>query len=939
MKLKDTLTLPRTEFPMKAALPQREPERLARWDAVDLAGQLRRGRAGRQRYVLHDGPPYANGHVHLGTALNKILKDFVLKSRIQMGFDVPYVPGWDCHGMPIEHQVARAARQAGEELSVVETRRRCRRYAQEFLGVQREEFRRLGILGDWADPYTTMDPAYEGEIVAAFGRMFARGHVTKGLRSIHWCPTCRTALANAEVEHDPDHVSPAITVRFPVPPHEKAAALGLPADAALLVWTTTPWTLPANVATAVHPDLEYVLVGGPARHGIVARALLARVAEDLGWSEAPVEASWAGRDLVGLEPRHPLADRASPVVPAEYVTTDAGTGVVHTAPGHGAEDFETGVRHGLPILVPVDRSGVFTAEAGKYAGRHVFDSDEEIVKDLAAAGTLVKSSRHRHSYPTCWRCREPLIFLATDQWFLRLDHQGLREACLREVDATRWHPAWGRDRMHDAVLTRPDWCLSRQRAWGVPIPAFACRACGEAVISEALIARVEKLVRERGSDAWFEVPARAIVPEGTACPRCGGTELENDPNILDVWFDASCSHEAVLASGRWPDLSWPADLYLEGVDQHRGWFQVSLLSAVATRGKAPYRAVLTHGLALDEQGKKMSKSLGNVVGPEEVLSRHGADVLRLFFASVDATADFRFSLGLVEPVADGYKKIRNTLRFLLGNLAGFDPDRDAVAEAELLEVDRHALDRLRDVSGQARQAYEEFQFNRVHRVLLAYLTSDVSAFYAHVLKDRLYTELPHGLPRRSAQTVLLEIARECCQLLAPITCFTADEAWEQLPAWRGKEASVHLAAWRPLGAPDRGIAAAWETVHAVRDDVLKALEVARASGLIGDPLEACVRMSLGADADAIARPRREALREVLVVSRLELEAPGAAAPPGALPSERASGAWVHVSRAPGRKCPRCWIYREDGGRLPQHPDTCGRCAGVLLALGVQLDPP
>lgn len=938
MKLKDTLCLPRTDFPMKGSLPQREPERLARWEREDLHGAVRRARSGSPRFVLHDGPPYANGSVHLGTALNKILKDFVVRSRSQAGFDAPFVPGWDCHGMPIEHAVLKKARLAAEQVSADEIRRRCRDFALEFIDTQRREFKRLGVFGEWEDPYLTFDAGYEGAIVGAFRRLHEGGHVYKGLRSIHWCPTCRTALANAEIEHDPAHESIAVHVRFPLRGGGSDLPAGMPGDAAFLAWTTTPWTIPANVALAVHPGLEYALLGGDAHHAVVARDLVARVATEVGWKDAPILATWRGVELEGLVATHPLEDRPAPVVPADYVTTDAGTGVVHTAPGHGADDFETGRRHGLPVLVPVDKGGRFTAAAGRHAGRHVFEANADIVTDLREAGALVHEGRIVHSYPTCWRCHGPVIFLATEQWFWRVDHQDLRARCLEEIDRTDWVPAWGRDRMHDSVSVRPDWCLSRQRAWGVPIPAFECSACGKPVATPESLARAEAVVREGGSEAWLARSVSELAPPGLACAACGCTELVKDPNILDVWFDSSCSHLAVLRSGRWPDLHWPADLYLEAVDQHRGWFQVSLLNGVALEGSAPYRRVFTHGLILDDQGRKMSKSLGNVVSPDEILKAHGADVLRLLFASFDCTADIRFSKSALEPVSETYRKIRNTLRFLIGNLEGFEPDRDAVPEAEMAEVDRHAVERLREVSRLVREAYDDLIFNRAARLLHVYLTTDVSAFQAHVTKDRLYCDARRSPSRRSAQTALYEIARECCQLLAPILCFTADEAWEALPAWAGKPGSVHVAAWRPLPEPRRELLDAWARLLPLRDEALKALERARASGLIGDPLEADVRIGATGALRALLAERLAALPEILVVSRVELAPDGEAAPVDAQVAGHLDGAWVSVARAPGRKCPRCWRWREDGGGLPSHQDACARCAEVVRALGVELDP-
>jgi isoleucyl-tRNA synthetase len=938
MKLKDTLCLPRTEFPMKGSLPQREPERIAAWERADIQGSLRRERRDAPKYVLHDGPPYANGHLHLGTALNKILKDFVLRSRCQAGFDVPYVPGWDCHGMPIEFNVLKAARDKGERPEPAEIRARCRAYAEEYVGIQRTEFQRLGVGGAWADPYMTMAPSYQATIVSTFGRLWREGHVYKGLRPIHWCPTCVTALANAEVEHDPKHESIAIHVRFALAPDGASKAAGLPDDAAFLAWTTTPWTIPANVALAVRPDLDYALVGGDGRHAILLASLLPGVAKELRWADAPVVRTWKGSEIQGLRARHPLLPRDSQVVTADYVTTDTGTGVVHTAPGHGVEDFETGRRHGLPTIIPVTKEGVFTKDAGPYEGQHVFKANARIADDLEAAGALAGPGRTVHSYPTCWRCHGPLIFLATEQWFWNVDHRDLRRRALDEVEATQWLPAWGHDRMRDSVTTRPDWCLSRQRSWGVPIPSLQCRACGKPVLDEGILEKAASLVGEGGVEAWIDAPIASVAGADRACEGCGSRDLEKDPYILDVWFDSSCSHEAVLRSGRWPDMSWPADLYIEAVDQHRGWFQVSLLNSVALHGRAPFRAVFTHGLILDEKGRKMSKSLGNVVSPEEIIKTQGADVLRLFFASVDPSSDIRFSKGLLEPVSEAYRKIRNTLRFLLGNVSDFDPGRDAVPEERLLPLDRRALERLREVSAEARQAWDELDFHRVQRTVHGYLVSDVSAFYAHVTKDRLYCDLPTGARRRSAQQVLFEIARETCQLLAPILCFTADEAWEHLPAWEGKPASVHLATWPALPErPDPAGAEAWRRVIGVRETALKQLEIVRASGAIGDPLEASVVVGTP---DPKLREELQALLadlpEMFVVSAVSLTE--GAAPEGATSSEAGAPHWVHASRAGGTKCPRCWTWRSDAPGLPAAPDACARCAEVLTTIGAEIDP-
>jgi isoleucyl-tRNA synthetase len=937
MDYKKTLNLPRTDFPMRANLPEREPTIVARWTETELYQQLLSHNAGKPRYVLHDGPPYANGHVHLGTALNKIIKDIVVKSRAMAGFEAPYVPGWDCHGMPIEHQVTKQLGGQVRALGQLEIRRRCRAYAEKYFGVQREEFRRLGILGDWEHPYLTMTPDYEASIIRVFRQLAERGFIYRGLRPVHWCTVCATALAEAEVEYT-DHTSPSIYVAFPfIGSADDAAAMAVhPGDAselahhhaelAVVIWTTTPWTLPANLAVCLNPHLDYVAVPVNGAYYIVAARLADAFLEVTGLSarkrRIPVSlAPLDGRDVF----RHPFAERPARVVFEAHVTADVGTGCVHTAPGHGYEDFAVGQKYGLPVLTPVDAVGKFTAEAGPFAGQRVFEANDTIVEELRRRHALLKVERVQHAYPHCWRCKSPLIFRATEQWFLRVDHADLRSKALREIDRTTWVPSWGHDRIHHMVETRPDWCLSRQRAWGVPIPAFRCTACDAFISDTAVIRRVEDVFAERGSDAWYELPAQALLPPGFRC-ACGGADFEKDDNILDVWFDAGCSHEAVLRQRT--GLSWPADLYVEAVDQHRGWFQVSLITAVATQGEAPYRAVLTHGLILDEAAKKMSKSLGNAIAPEQIIKAHGAEILRLLFASVDYTADTSFSQSLVSPLLEAYRKVRNTCRFLLGNLYDFEPGRDRIPYTALPEIDRWILHRTADLEARARKAYEAFSFHHVVQQLVNFCTVDLSALYLDIAKDRLYTSAAGAPARRGAQTTVGEILDTVVRLMAPILSFTAEEIWSHLPAG-DRPPSVFLAGFRrePLRS-DAALAARWERLLEVRAAVTKGLEGARQTGVIGHSLDARVRLAAEGALGELLRRHVHDLPAVFIVSQVELADDldaGAASP--LMPELR-----VEVARARGGKCERCWNYSEAVGSDAQHPGLCERCLPVIAAL-------
>ncbi len=938
MDYKSTLNLPKTDFPMRGNLPQREPVFLEKWEALHLYEEMLRVRKDKPRYVLHDGPPYANGHVHLGTALNKIIKDIVVKSKAMAGHYAPYVPGWDCHGMPIEHQVTKDLGAKVREMSQLDVRKQCRDYADKFFNIQREEFRRLAVFGDWEHPYLTMMPAFEAGVVRVFRQLVERGYIYRGLRPVLWCAVCRTALAEAEVEYH-DHKSPSVYVRFAFSgtleeaagmAKDTADAAELRANAAnlaVVIWTTTPWTLPANLAVCLNPILDYVAVHIDGKYYVVAERLADAFAAAIGATESgkriPVDlAKLDGADVF----RHPFIDRASKLIFETHVTADTGTGCVHTAPGHGYEDFSVGQKYGLPVLTPVDESGRFTAEAGDYAGEKVFEANDKIVERLRETGALLKTQKLQHSYPHCWRCKQPIIYRATEQWFLRIDHAGMRDKALAEIDRVQWVPAWGHDRIYNMMEGRPDWCLSRQRAWGVPVPAFRCVKCNTFTFEASVIAEVEKVFAEKGSDAWYELPAKDLMPAGYTC-ACGSSEFEQDRNILDVWFDAGSSHEAVLRTR--PDLGFPADLYVEAVDQHRGWFQVSLITAVATRDTAPYRSVLTHGLILDEAAKKMSKSLGNVVAPEEIIKTNGAEILRLLFASVDYTADISFSKGLITPLLESYRKIRNTCRFLLGNLYDFDPTTNRIATADLPELDRWIGHRTADLVTRVRRAYEAFSFHQVVQHLVNFCAVDLSSLYLDIVKDRLYTAGPTSHARRSAQTALYDVVDTLVRLMAPILSFTAEEVWTSLPGG-APSPSVFLVDFPEAKPADAEFAARWETLLDVRGAVTKALEEARQSGAIGHSLDARVELAGTAQLQPVLKSIAADWPALLIVSQVDLDTdlPASAASP-LMPELR-----VRIDKARGGKCERCWNYSEAVGGDAAHPGLCERCQPVVKELAV-----
>jgi isoleucyl-tRNA synthetase len=931
MDLKTTLNLPKTDFPMKANLPQTEPRRVEEWRKNDLYGQLRAARASAPLFILHDGPPYANGHIHIGHVVNKVLKDLLIRSRSMFGRNAPYVPGWDCHGLPIERKVDNDLGSKKREMTPVSFRRACRAYAEKYVAVQRLEFERLGILGEWDEPYLTMAPAYQATIVRELAGFVEKGLVYKAKKAVYWCITDRTALADAEVEYDENHVSTSIDVRFPLHGDEYAALLAKhPAlkgkDVSAVIWTTTPWTLPANLALAFHPDADYAFypVNGTNDVLLLAKALQKQAEKRWGKNAKLGEpiAETKGAPMEGVRFRHPWIDRDSRGVLADYVTLDTGTGIVHTAPGHGWDDYLTGVKYGLDIYCPVDGGGLFTAEVEHFAGKKVWDANPLVVDLLKQKGKLLQAGKEKHKYPVCWRCKNPIIFRATPQWFIKVEGE-LREKALAEIDRLNttggWYPAWGYERIRNMIEGRPDWCISRQRQWGVPIPAFYCDACHKPHLTPELARRVADLFERESADAWYDREARDLLPAGFKC-SCGGEKFTKERDILDVWFDSGSSHAAVL--GKRKDLPWPADVYLEGSDQHRGWFHSSLLVGVGVHGQAPYRQVVTHGFTIDPKtDEKHSKSKGSLVEP--LINQYGAEILRLWVTMVDYREDMPISDEIIKQVAEAYRKLRNTLRYLLSNLYDFDPAKHARSDADLDDVDRYALNRHRQVVKRIVEAYESYEFHVVYHQLVQYCSTDLSSFYLDVLKDRLYCDATDGPRRRSAQTVMYRIAVDLTKLMAPVLPFTADEVWPLLPK-PVDSTNVHLSLFPAAETADETTFSRWDALLHTRDAALKSLEEARAAKLIGTGLDAEIKVTAPAALLATLRAYEEQSRvfpgnlaNLFIVSGVELAEGSALA--------------VEVRRASGRKCERCWTYATSVGEQKVHDGVCPRCAAVLEA--------
>jgi isoleucyl-tRNA synthetase len=932
---------------MKANLPKREPETLRRWDELDLYARLIETRKTHPTWILHDGPPYANGRVHLGTALNKILKDFVVRSRSMLGYRTPFVPGWDCHGMPIEYKVSRELGEQVRTMSKLELRKRCRAEAEKWLDLQRSDFRRLGCIADWEHPYLTMAPEYDATEIAVLRAMVEGGYIYRGKRPVLWCFQDRTSLAEAEVEYE-DHLSPSIYVAFALNSKltDAAALASEPTQGAELaaahrggrlcavIWTTTPWTLPANLAICLNETFEYVALETGGFYYIVAARLAEafqkecdlRVGKRIALRREALKAL-DGQDVF----RHPFLARDVKLIYGEHVTGDAGTGLVHTAPGHGYEDFVIGAQYGLAPYTPVDDQGVFTKDAGEWQGRNVFEANDSIVAKLREVGALVAARKVSHQYPHCWRCHQPLIFRATEQWFLRIDHAGLRGRVLSAIDSAQWVPGWSRERIRNMTETRPDWNLSRQRAWGVPLPALKCNRCDHVMLDLEVMKIVERIFEKEGSDAWFERPSTDFVPNGFKCSNCAATSFEKQEDVLDVWFDSGCSQAAVLAKR--PELRWPADAYLEAVEQARGWFGSSLACAVAVRDAAPFRSVINHGLTVDEAGRKMSKSLGNSEDASEVADRVGADVIRLVYASIDYTSEMALGPTIFNAVADAYKKIRNTCRYLLGNLGDFDPTRDALKPAEMFEFDRFILARLEHLKGQVRRAFESFDFQGAYHTLLNFIVVDLSSLYIDVARDRLYCSAHASRERRSAQTALFHLLDALVRMLAPLIPYTAEEVYEHCPG-REKE-SVHLLELQPAHAEwaDAEITARWDRLLKIRDETLLELESRRREKVIGAPLEAEVHLGADEELRAVLNRYREQLKELFIASGVQIRSRDGAVGREFTDSELEldgvpiAGLQIEAARAPGIKCQRCWCYFDDGG----HPELCPRCRLVVGA--------
>lgn len=913
-----TMNLPKTDFPMRGNLPQKEPETIKRWQEQKLYEKLMEKNEGLPLYVLHDGPPYANGDIHMGTALNKVLKDFIIKYKNMNGYKAPYIPGWDTHGLPIE---LKAMKKVGVEniKSAIDLRKVCKEFALHYVDTQRNEFIRLGSMGDYEHPYLTLQPKHEAEQIRVFGEMAKKDFIYKGLKPVYWCPECKTALAEAEIEYEEDGCH-SIYVKFKVAEDNgKLAELNTELDKTyFVIWTTTTWTLPGNLAICLGPDYDYVAVNANGEYYIMAKELVESAMKAAGITEYTVsEASVKGKELEYIKYRHPFIDRVSPIIVGDHVTLESGTGCVHTAPGHGVEDFEVCVNHypEIPIIVPVDGDGKLTKEAGEFCGLSTDEANKAILAKLVELNALFASQKIIHQYPHCWRCKSPILFRATEQWFCSID--GFKEDACKAIDTVQWIPEWGGDRIKGMVMDRSDWCISRQRTWGVPIPIFYCKDCGKTIINEASIKAIADLYEKEGSDAWYKYEANEILPKGFKCD-CGCEEFTKEMDIMDVWFDSGVSHAAVCNDEH--GLVWPADLYLEGADQYRGWFQSSLLTSVAAKGSAPYKSVCTHGWVVDGEGKAMHKSLGNGMSPDEVTEKFGADILRIWVASSDYHADIRISNDILKQLSDAYRKIRNTARFILSNLGDFNPDSDSVPFEKLDGIDKWAMARMDEIIEKCKAAYDKFDFHIVYSTMRDFCTIDLSNFYLDILKDRLYVEKADSESRRAAQTVIYNILRSMTLCLAPILSFTAEEIWRYMPLGKNDDAESVFFNKMPEKSgisADEAFMKKWEKIDGLRDIANKALEEARGQKLIGKSLEAKVTLSCGRDCYDFAKSVEDDLASAFIVSAVEVV------------KSEFDGVDVKVEVAPGGKCERCWTHSHTVGQCAEHPTLCARCAEIV----------
>ncbi len=921
-----SLNLPQTDFPMRASLPQREPEFLKKWEDMDIYNKQLKKAEGKPSFILHDGPPYANGGIHLGTTLNKVLKDIVVKYKSMSGYYTPYVPGWDTHGLPIEQRAIKELGLKRHEVGPVVFREACEGFAMKYLDIQRESFKRLGVRADWEHPYVTLKPEFEAKQIEVFGEMAKNGHIYKGLKPVYWCPECETALAEAEIEYA-DDTTVSIYVKFQVR-DDKGVFEGVAPKEKInfVIWTTTTWTLPANLAICLNESFEYSVVKANDEYYVLASELVENTMKSAAITEYETVAKFKGSDLEGILCKHPFLDRDSIVILGDHVTLEAGTGCVHTAPGHGAEDFLVCQKYKIPVLVPVDSKGFLTKEAGPFAGMFYKKSNSAIIEKLTEDGRLLAFEKITHQYPHCWRCKDPIIFRATEQWFASID--GFREEALKAIKDVKWIPEWGEERITNMVRDRGDWCISRQRIWGVPIPIFYCKDCGKELITDESIKAVAELFREKGSNAWYAMDASEILPKGTKC-GCGHHEFTKETDIMDVWFDSGSSHVAVLENRE--GLSWPADLYLEGNDQHRGWFQSSLLTSVATKGNAPYRKVLTHGYVVDGEGRKMSKSLGNGIDPADVIKEYGADILRLWVASSDYTTDIRISKDLLKQLSEVYRKIRNTARYILGNINDFNPDTDSVDYNELNELDKWALGRMTNLIKKVNEAYETYEFHLMFHAIHNFCVVDMSNFYLDIIKDRLYTSKPDSKERRAAQTVMYEILHNLVRMLTPVLAFTTEEIWQYMPHRAEDDTeSIQLSSWPQVNEKyvNTELSDKWEKIFELRSDVSKALEIARANKTIGHSLNAKVTLYADGENLEFIKSIENDLVTIFIVSAVDIknlsDAPATAQKGEEMPEVK-----VYVEQAPGDKCERCWMFSEFVGKDDKHPTLCKRCADVV----------